>query len=114
MKEAANRGGLWESEVFDDGLGDLCRIANAVQSKLDNFFGDDLGERVVAVNQMQVAQRALISQVQAPDLLRPQCICEQSIDRHERPHPQFQGSSNTQFYESAAAASARLPTLANN
>jgi hypothetical protein len=62
---------LWKSKLLDRKLGNLRWIAITGLADLNDLFRNDLGQRVVAVNQMQGAQRPFIGVVQEPNLFRP-------------------------------------------
>jgi hypothetical protein len=77
---------LGETKLFDCGLGNLFGIADARRADLNDLAGDDVCHRIVAINEVQLAQGVGVGPVQPLDLFRPQIAAvEQPIDRHLSP-----------------------------
>ncbi|WP_324406433.1 hypothetical protein [Bradyrhizobium sp.] len=62
---------LLQIKLLHCDLGDLRRIANTLGADLYDLPCDDLGERIVSVNEVQRAQSPLKCQVQIFDFIEP-------------------------------------------
>jgi hypothetical protein len=58
--------------LFDCGFRNLFGIANARRADLNDLAGDDVCHRIVAINEVQLAQGVGVGPVQPLDLFRPQ------------------------------------------
>ena len=59
--------GLRDAKLLDGELGNLCGIANTRRADLDYFLRDDVGNRVVAINQAKRVQGPSVGRVQTLD-----------------------------------------------
>jgi hypothetical protein len=57
-------GALWKAEFFERAFGNLRGIAKARFADLDNLPGDDLDYGIVSINQRELAQGGLVSEIE--------------------------------------------------
>ena len=75
------------AKLSERGLGNLFWIANAGRHRdLNDFFGDDVRDPVIAINKIERLQCKRVRLVQPLDLVRPQQVLrKKAIDRYNVP-----------------------------
>ena len=70
-------------KLFDCSVGNLSWIVNTGRYDFDDFFGDDIHDRIITINEIERAQRKRERLVQPLDLIRSQFVYrKKTIDSH--------------------------------